>query len=118
MTLKERVYQLFFVRPEQVSGSGYAETSAVDLSYKPVGGIICMGANLESVEQTRQMLAEMQESAMRNGIGVFIAVDEEGGRVARCAKNLGTTAFDNMAVYGARNRQDYRLGYTIAWFQR
>lgn len=115
MTLKERVYQLFFVRPEQVSGSGYAETSEVDLSYKPVGGIICMGANLESVEQTRQMLAEMQESAMRNGIGVFIAVDEEGGRVARCAKNLGTTAFDDMAVYGARNNSNeaYDIGRTI-----
>ena len=74
-----------------------------------------MGANLESVEQTRQMLAEMQESAMRNGIGVFIAVDEEGGRVARCAKNLGTTAFDDMAVYGARNNSNeaYDIGSTI-----
>lgn len=109
MTLKERVYQLFFVRPEQVSGSGYAETAAVDLSDKPVGGIICMGANLESVEQTRQMLAELQESAMHNGVGVFLAVDEEGGRVARCAANLGTTAFDAMAVYGARNAPDEAL---------
>ena len=115
MTLKERVYQLFFVRPEQVSGSGYAETAAVDLSDKPVGGIICMGANLESVEQTRQMLAELQESAMRNGVGVFLAVDEEGGRVARCAANLGTTAFDAMAVYGARNDPDeaFNIGRII-----
>lgn len=115
MTLKERVYQLFFVRPEQVSGSGYAETAAVDLSDKPVGGIICMGANLESVEQTRQMLAELQESAMRNGVGVFLAVDEEGGRVARCAANLGTTAFDAMAVYGERNDPDeaFNIGRTI-----
>lgn len=115
MTLKERVYQLFFVRPEQVSGSGYAETAAVDLSDKPVGGIICMGANLESVEQTRQMLVELQESAMRNGVGVFLAVDEEGGRVARCAANLGTTAFDAMAVYGARNDPDeaFNIGRTI-----
>ncbi|MCM1164887.1 MAG: glycoside hydrolase family 3 protein [Lachnospiraceae bacterium] len=115
MSLKERVYQLFFVRPEQVSGSGYAATSAVDLSYKPVGGIICMGANLESAGQTRQMLSEMQQSAMQNGVGVFFAVDEEGGRVARCASKLGTTVFDNMAVYGERNDADeaFNIGRTI-----
>lgn len=115
MSLKEQVYQLFFVRPEQVSGSGYAETSAVDLSDKPVGGIICMGANLKNVEQTKEMLAEMQENAMKNGIGVFFGVDEEGGRVARCAANLGTTKFDNMAVYGARNDSEeaFNIGKTI-----
>lgn len=115
MSLKEQVYQLFFVRPEQVSGSGYAETSAVDLSDKPVGGIICMGANLKNVEQTKEMLAEMQENAMKNGIGVFFGVDEEGGRVARCAANLGTTKFDNMAVYGARNDsgEAFNIGKTI-----
>lgn len=115
MSLKERVYQLFFVKPEQVSGSSRAAVSAVDLSDKPVGGIICMGENLESVEQTRNMLAEMQQSAMQNGVGVFFAVDEEGGRVARCATNLGTTVFDGMAVYGARNDPDEALniGRTI-----
>lgn len=115
MSLKELVYQLFFVRPEQVSGNGYAEVTAVDLSDKPVGGIICMGANLKSVEQTKEMLAEMQENAMKNGVGVFIGVDEEGGRVARCAANLGTAAFDAMSVYGASNDPDeaFNIGKTI-----
>ncbi len=115
MSLKELVYQLFFVRPEQVSGSGYAEVTAVDLSDKPVGGIICMGANLQSVEQTKQMISEMQESAMESGVGVFFGVDEEGGRVARCAANLGTTAFEAMSVYGAANDPDeaFNIGKTI-----
>lgn len=114
MTLEERVYQLFFVNPEQITSGGTVLTP-LDLSEKPVGGIICMGENLESVWQTRKMLSETQESALLNGVGVFFAVDEEGGRVSRCAKKLGTTAFDDMAAYGARNNPDeaFYIGKTI-----
>ena len=102
MSLREKVYQMFFVTPEQLGGI-YPVTSPMDISERPVGGILCMGANLDTVSQTREMLSKTQENAMRNGIGVFLAVDEEGGRVARCANGLGTTAFDGMAAYGARN---------------
>lgn len=114
MTLEERVYQLFFVNPEQITDSGTVLTP-LDLSEKPVGGIICMGDNLDSVRQTREMLSKTQESALLNGIGVFFGVDEEGGRVARCAKKLGTTAFDDMETYGARNDFDeaFNIGKTI-----
>lgn len=115
MSLKERVYQLFFVTPEQITGTGRTVVTPLDLTEKPVGGIICMGANLESIDQTKNMLAKTQESTLRNGVGVFFAVDEEGGRVARCALKLGTTAFDGMAVYGKRNDFDeaFNIGKTI-----
>ena len=114
MTLRERVYQLFFVTPEQLGGS-YPVTTPIDLSKRPVGGILLMGDNLVSVEQTRNMLSQTQANALQNGIGVFLAVDEEGGRVARCAYKLGTTAFSGMAVYGARNDYDeaFYIGQTI-----
>ena len=114
MTLEERVYQLFFVNPEQITGGGTV-LIPLDLSNKPVGGIICMGDNLESVRQTREMLSKTQESALSNGVGVFFGVDEEGGGVARCAKKLGTTAFSNMASYGARNdsNEAFYIGKTI-----
>lgn len=114
MSLREKVYQLFFVTPEQLGGS-YPVTSPIDISEKPVGGILLMGANLTSVSQTQHMLSKTQEYALQNGIGVFLAVDEEGGKVARCAKNLGTAALDPMAVYGARNDSDeaYGIGRTL-----
>lgn len=114
MSLKERIYQMFFVNPEQITGGGTVLTP-IDLTDKPVGGILCMGANLESVPQTYEMLSGIQENAMRCGIGVFLAVDEEGGRVARCAWKLGTTEFDGMAVYGERNDADeaFNIGKTI-----
>lgn len=114
MTLKERVYQMFFVNPEQVAG-GYPVLTPIDLTVKPVGGILYMGANLESVSQTRNMLTKTQENALKSGVGVFLAVDEEGGLVARCASKLGTTAFKGMAVYGARNdsAEAFNIGKTI-----
>ncbi|MDE7228980.1 MAG: glycoside hydrolase family 3 protein [Oscillospiraceae bacterium] len=115
MTLKERVYQLFFVMPEQITGSKSAVVTPLDLSQKPVGGIICMGDNLVSVFQTKNMLSKTQQNAMESGIGVFFAVDEEGGRVARCALKLGTAAFEGMAVYGERNdaEEAFNIGKTI-----
>ncbi len=105
MSLREKVYQMFFVTPEQLGGR-YPVTTPMDISDRPVGGILCMGANLETVSQTRNMLTKTQENAKQNGIGVFLAVDEEGGKVARCAYKLGTTAFEGMAVYGVRNNYD------------
>ncbi|MDE6726922.1 MAG: glycoside hydrolase family 3 protein [Oscillospiraceae bacterium] len=114
MTLRERVYQLFFVTPEQLGGS-YPVTTEMNVTARPVGGVLCMGANLNTVSQTKDMLSKTQNQAMNNGIGVFIAVDEEGGTVARCAYKLGTTAFSGMAVYGARNDYDeaFGIGQTI-----
>lgn len=105
---------MFFVTPEQLGGN-YPVTTPMDITARPVGGILCMGANLDTVSQTRNMLSKTQENAMRNGIGVFLAVDEEGGRVARCANGLGTTAFDGMATYGARNdaNEAFYIGSTI-----
>lgn len=114
MSLREKVYQMFFVTPEQLGGR-YPVTTPMDISDRPVGGILCMGANLETVSQTRNMLSKTQENAKQNGIGVFLAVDEEGGKVARCANCLGTTAFYGMATYGARNdaNEAYYIGSTI-----
>ena len=110
MTLRERVYQMFFVTPEQLGGS-YPVTTAMDVTSRPVGGVLCMGANLKSVSQTKSMLSGTQSNAMKNGIGVFLAVDEEGGKVARCAAYLGTTKLDPMEIYGANN--DYNEAVSV-----
>lgn len=106
---------MFFVNPEQITGTSRTVVTPLDLSQKPVGGIICMGANLTSVSQTKNMLSKTQQNALKSGVGVFLGVDEEGGRVARCALKLGTTAFDGMAVYGERNDagEAFNIGKTI-----
>ena len=121
MTLQEKIYQMFLVTPEAITGvdtvvqAGDATKAA--LQEQPVGGLIYFAANLETQSQTKEMLTTTQDyaKASSNGIGLWLAVDEEGGTVARVADQLGTTAFSDMSVYGAENdsTQAYSIGQTI-----
>lgn len=121
MTLEEKIYQMLFVTPEALTGynkvtqSGNATRSA--LESRPVGGIIYFADNLVSVDQTTEMISNIQSYSMElTGRGLFIGIDEEGGTVARAADSLGTTAFDDMSVYGAAGDTDavYNIGATQA----
>lgn len=88
MTLEEKVAQLFFVTPEElteaeiVTMAGEVTQEAFD-TY-PVGGIIYFAGNIESGTQFSGMTAAMQEISMeRLGVPVFLGMDEEGGKVTR-----------------------------------
>lgn len=121
MTLEEKIYQMLFVTPEALTGynkvtqSGNATRSA--LESRPVGGIIYFADNLISTDQTSEMISNIQSYSVElTGRGLFIGIDEEGGTVARAADSLGTTAFDDMATYGAAGDTDavYQIGATQA----
>ena len=117
MTQEEKVYQLFMVRPEGLTGVNTAtragEATQTALAEMPVGGIVYFAANLETSEQTTQMISDTQSYSR---LPLFIGVDEEGGRVARVSDKLGTTAFDPMASYGAAGDTEAvrQVGATIA----
>ena len=92
MTDEEKVYQLFIVSPEMLTGE--SRTSALGrenvLSARPVGGVILFGQNIESEAQLRRLTADLQTQAAGARIyPLFIAVDEEGGTVSRVANKLG-----------------------------
>lgn len=117
MSLWERICQMFLVTPEQLTGVGTVtsagETTRQALQTYPVGGLIYMGANLVDPTQVTQMIANTQASS---ALGLFIAVDEEGGRVARLGSNaaMGTTAFPAMLTVGASGQDAaYQAGFTI-----
>ncbi|MCD8131900.1 MAG: hypothetical protein LUE16_11615 [Lachnospiraceae bacterium] len=118
MTLSEQVYQLFIVRPEQLTGVSVAtqasEVTGRALEDYPVGGIVYFAANILTREQCSTMIANSQSYSK---IGLFIAVDEEGGTVARVGNNsaMGTTSFPNMKTIGNTGDTDnaYHVGYTI-----
>ena len=99
MTLEEKVGQLFLVRPDALDLSltqetindphadGVTEvTDAVrqTLQQYPVGGVCIFGKNITSPSQLARFTAELQKAS---GTPLFIAVDEEGGMVARLANN-------------------------------
>lgn len=121
MTLEEKVCQMMFVTPEVLTGynkvvqSGDATRSA--LQKYPVGGVIYFSNNLVTMDQSQQMLSNIQSFSQElTGIGLFLGVDEEGGSVARAGDKLGTTTFDDMRVYGEEGdaAKAYEIGTTLA----
>lgn len=103
MTLREKVGQLFMVRPdaldltltqkqiddENADGvTRLSEAMREILSVYPVGGICQFGKNLVDPQQITSFNADLQQASE---IPLLIAVDEEGGSVARLANH---PAFD------------------------
>lgn len=119
MTLEQKIYQMFIVTPEMLTGAGTVTQAGSQTEQSiyahPVGGLIYFANNLQSWSQTSEMLGNTQSYALNTGVGMFLAVDEEGGAVARCAKKLGTTSLSPMSEYGSRNdwNEAYGVGQTL-----
>ena len=104
MTIEQKVYQMFMVKPEAITGASNVtragDATKAALEQYPVGGLIYFAANLETIDQTSDMLHNTQQYASEIGMpGLFLGVDEEGGVVARCASKLGTAKFPSMMNY-------------------
>jgi beta-N-acetylhexosaminidase len=114
MTLKEKICQLFIIRPEALQidvSAGRTDPSAKNgvkelsgimknaLKAYPVGGIAFFGQNISAPEQLTSFISAMQYNSK---IALFTAVDEEGGSVARIANspNFNVTRFDDMQTIG------------------
>ena len=92
MSLQEKICQLFFIAPEQLSKESPVYTANESflsaLGRFPVGGIILFTRNIRKKE-IASFNAGMQHFASESGgIGLFIGTDEEGGRVSRLANRL------------------------------
>lgn len=120
MSLHDKICQLLIVTPESLTGfdnvTASGDTTKRCLEQYPVGGLIYFSANLESTEQTKEMLANTRKIQEDIGcIPLFYAIDEEGGDVARCADALGTTSFDPMYTYKDQGTETaYNNAKTIA----
>ncbi len=122
MSLQDKIYQLFIVTPEALTQYSGAATEAGSLTKSaieaaPVGGIIYFSQNIEGWHQTYEMISKSQEYSQtaHNDIGMFFAVDEEGGSVARVSEKLGVYKSHDMEYYGNNEDYDevYNLGNTI-----
>lgn len=120
MSLKEKVAQMFFVTPENLTGVDVAtqagETTRQALTQYPVGGLIYFSKNIYDEEQLTTMIRNSQSYSE---IPLFIGVDEEGGSlVARIANhpNFDVEKFPDMAEIGATGdpSRAYEVGSTIA----
>lgn len=116
MTLHEKVCQIMFVTPEELTGedgvtvAGDATRQALE-NY-PVGGIVYFAKNLESQDQVKEMIDNSQKYS---SIGLFVATDEEGGVVNRLMDTVGTTYIGSMYYYKDDGDETaYENAYTIA----
>lgn len=116
MTLHEKVCQMMFVTPEELTGedgvtvAGDATRQALE-NY-PVGGIVYFAKNLESQDQVKEMIDNSQKDS---SIGLFVATDEEGGVVNRLMDTVGTTYIGSMYYYKDDGDETaYENAYTIA----
>ncbi|WP_456274808.1 beta-N-acetylhexosaminidase [Bacillus sp. AK031] len=105
MSLDEKIGQLI------ISG---VEGTSVDLNDKRlitdihVGGVIFYSNNIESVQQTKQMVEELKATNAINKLPLFISVDQEGGSVSRLPGVVQTPANEEI---GETN--DKKYAFTI-----
>lgn len=116
MSLEDKVAGLFIVTPEAITGVGTAvragDGTRQALEKYPVGGLIYFSANIQSEEQLKEMLAN---SAQYAKYPLFLAVDEEGGSVARVASAGLAEKVKGAAEIGAAGDPEnaYQAGVTI-----
>ena len=82
-----------------------------------IGGVILFARNVQSPEQVARLTNELQTIALESGHpGLFIAVDQEGGRVARLTEKTGFTEFPSAMAIGATGDPEnaYRMATAMA----
>lgn len=119
MSLEKKIYQLFFVTPESLTGvdmvTQAGDATKAALEQYPVGGIIYFSQNIEDETQITTMTSNSQSYSK---IPLFIGVDEEGGSlVARIANNpnFQVSTFPDMKEIGASGDpyKAYEVGSSI-----
>ena len=123
MTLREKVGQLFLVRPEaldfQKTSDGRTLTDSMreNLNQYPVGGIVLFRQNITDGDQLTTLIGQFQDAS---GIGMLAAVDEEGGTVARLANHSAfqLPKYESAAAIGATGdpEQARAMGRTIGGY--
>lgn len=109
LTLREKICQMFVMQPVNmpaVDGKVYATTTGnalkKSLEAYPVGGIIYFANSVTGHDQFKDLITTTQSYSK---IPLIIAIDEEGGRVARIGKTLNGyqypqhAAFSDMLTY-------------------
>ena len=87
MTLREKVGQLFIIRPEVLGGSARQLTEEGRTLYEkyPAGGFCLFAQNVADPEQLRSFTEQLHGLGRR--IHPVLTIDEEGGSVTRIASN-------------------------------
>src|ERR1044071_9953850 len=114
LPLEQKIGQLMIV--------GFDDTQADSrllemVSRYHVGGVILFARNVHSPQQVAELTHKLQQTAIESGDpGLFIAIDQEGGRVARLTEETGFTEFPSAMAIGATSDHEnaYRMAAAMA----
>lgn len=114
MTIEEKVGQLFMIAYRGEGVTALQDTMVQDLQDYGLGGIILFGENIQSPDQTKDFIADLQANSK---CPLFIGVDEEGGRVSRITNNpaMGYEPIESMLSIGNKDsvEEAQQLGFTL-----
>lgn len=115
MTLEQKVGQLFFCSfrkdeqnlPITVCNDSIANT----IKQYHIGGVVLFGENIDTEQQTKQLIADIRS---HSDIPLFIAVDEEGGRVSRLHASGNMQVADIPTAKEIGDTNDTNVSYEYA----
>jgi len=81
------------------------------LAEYPVGGIILFADNVTSIQQVQALTADLQAASSHP---LFIAIDEEGGRVSRVGRLFDDGNFPILPAYEIGRSNDANMAYNTA----
>lgn len=99
MTTEEKVGQMLMMdfrkNPDDSGMTVLSEDVAQKIADYHLGGVILFAENLDTAEQTKELISDMQQAA---DLPLFIGMDEEGGMVSRLDKSqIPHTSIPNAA---------------------
>lgn len=123
MTVREKVGQLFLVRPEALDFDKTSDNKTLtdamreNLKQYPVSGIVMFRQNITNAAQMQSFMQDYQNAS---ATPLLIAVDEEGGTVARLAnhKAFDLPKYESAGAIGATGdtEQAKAMGRTIGGY--
>jgi beta-N-acetylhexosaminidase len=111
LTLEQKVAQLMVIGFDGTApDTGLREM----LGKYQVGGVIYFARNIDSPAQVAGLSNELQAIAQKSGApGLLVAIDQEGGRVARMTLAHGFTEFPGAMALGATDRDAARAAENV-----
>jgi len=106
MTLEQKVGQLLVIG---FMGPKLTPELREMIERYHVGSVILfsLNQNIESPQQIAQLDHDLQTTAVNSGhVGLFICIDQEGGRVTRLFENKGFTEFPSAMAIGATGKPE------------
>lgn len=112
MNIDEKIGQMVIVGLE---GYEIDENSQEMIDKYKVGGFILFKRNIQSAEQTLNLINSLKKANKSNKVPLFIAVDEEGGRVSRMPDEF--LKLPTSRAVGKINSEEFahEIGKTIGW---